>query len=70
MALRQSVLHSPPARPELEKLLEDARRNGITEDQLKEQRVSFAYGNAPDSNNMITKETVRNASASLRLAHA
>lgn len=56
-----------PARPELEKLLEQARKSGVTEEQLREQRASFAYGNAP-ANSKITKESAKAAASSLRLA--
>jgi hypothetical protein len=64
MAMRKSVLKSPPARPELDRLLARARATGVTDDQLREQRVSFAYGNAPASSG-ITKETARNAANSI-----
>ena len=47
MAARKSALKRAPARPDLERLLELARTTRVTDDQLQEQRVSFAYGNAP-----------------------
>lgn len=47
MAIRKSALIDPPARPELDRLLEQARAVGVTDEQLREQRISFAYGNAP-----------------------
>lgn len=52
--------------PELEKLLEESRAHEVTEDELKEQRVSFAFGNAPESE-LITKESVRFSSNHIRL---
>ncbi len=52
---------------DLEALIERSRRTPVTEDQLREQRVSFAFGNSPDSE-FITKETVRKASKTIRLA--
>lgn len=67
MAARKSVLNPPPARPELDKLLDAARRAPATDAQLQEQRVSFAYGNALDVSPRITKESVRDASKSLRI---
>jgi hypothetical protein len=67
MAIRKSTIRAAPPRPELDRLLEQARITGVTEEQLREQRVSFAYGNAPQ-NSRITKESVRTASTSLRLA--
>ena len=69
MAIRKSTIRPAPPRPELERLLEQARVSGVTEEQLHEQRVSFAYGNAPE-NSRITKESVRTASRRLRLAGA
>lgn len=70
MAIRQSVLRSPPPRPELEKLLESARKSGVTEEQLQQQRVSFAYGNAPLSDERVTKESALKASKRSRLVGA
>lgn len=66
MADRKSFLGPKPSHPELEQLLENARDTDIPNSVLEEQRVSFAYGNAPRSAN-ITKESVRNASKSLRI---
>ncbi|EFL87643.1 conserved hypothetical protein [Ahrensia sp. R2A130] len=37
-----------------------------TDSELAEQRISFAFGNAPDSD-LITKESVRQASRTTRL---
>lgn len=61
MAARKSFLKSAPSDEQFDRLLAEAAQAGITEDQLKEQRVSFAYGNAPaDSKN--SKASVRDAS--------
>jgi hypothetical protein len=70
MAARKSMLHPAPARPDLERLVEEARRVGITDEQLQEQRVSFAYGNAPASAVRLTKESIRAASTRSRLLPA
>lgn len=68
MAARKSVLKPAPPRPDLDKLLESARRrDGASEVDLAEQRISFAYGNAPFSAATITKESVRDSSRRLRL---
>jgi hypothetical protein len=67
MADRKSALKPPPPRPELDRLLEQARVAGVTEEQLLEQRVSFAYGNAPEDSG-ITKESVRRAANTVRIA--
>ena len=66
MAARKSFLGPPPNRPELDKLLEKVPTVKLTEEQLHEQRVSFAYGNAPTSSR-ITKKSVRSASKSIRI---
>jgi hypothetical protein len=38
----------------------------VTEEELREQRVIFAFGNAPESE-LITKDSVRAASTHIRL---
>jgi len=71
MAARQSLLKQAPSRPELDKLLEEARKSGVSDEQLQKQRASFAYGNAPSiSESRITKETALEASKRNRLACA
>lgn len=69
MAVRKSVITPAPQRPELDRLLQHARQHGVTDEQLMEQRASFAYGNAPVGSR-ITKESARIASKSVRLVHA
>ncbi len=54
MAARKVSITPPPQRADLERLLEAARTTVVTDDQLQEQRVSFAYGNAPEGSR-ITK---------------
>jgi hypothetical protein len=66
MAARKPLIGPTPNHPELDKLLEHARAAPATDEQLREQRISFAYGNAPESA-PITKESLRKASQSLRL---
>ena len=67
MAVRKSFLGPKPEHPELDQLLEATRNVHLTDEQLEEQRVSFAYGNAPFDTTLITKESVRAASKSIRL---
>ena len=67
MAARKQFLNTKPADPELLKLLDAARLKGVTEEELEEQRVSFAYGNAPADSPQITKESVRYSSKHIRL---
>jgi hypothetical protein len=67
MAIRKSFLGAAPVHPELDQLLEATRYIQVSDAQLKEQRVSFAYGNAPVDATGITKDSVRVASESIRL---
>ena len=68
MADRKPILGDSPPRPELDRLFEDAKRTGVSDADLAEQRFSFAYGNAP-ANSEITKELVREASRTVRMVH-
>jgi hypothetical protein len=61
MAERKLFLGPSPVHPELDRLREETRDLKVTEADLEEQRVSFAYGNAP-ADSPITKESVRKAS--------
>jgi hypothetical protein len=65
MADRKQFLGEVAFDPELKELLENAKP--ATEEQLHEQRISFAFGNSPDSE-YITKDSVRKASESILLA--
>ena len=64
MAERQPVLGPTPQHPELDRLLEETRQLTVSEADLQEQRISFAYGNAPRASK-ITKDSVRTASRSI-----
>lgn len=66
MAARKSALKSAPHRPELDRLMEASIKAGVSDDVLREQRVSFVYGNAPDGSR-ITKDSARKAARSIRL---
>jgi hypothetical protein len=68
MADRKPILGNSPARPELDRLLEESKHYVISDAELQEQRVSFAYGNAPQ-NSSVTKESVRESSGSMRILH-
>ena len=56
MAERKSALKRAPERPHLQELLERAKTVKITEDELRAQRASFVYGNAPVGSR-ITKDS-------------
>ena len=66
MAERQPTLRPPTAHPELDRLLDEALKRPITNEELEEQRVSFAFGNAPEGSR-ITKDSVRAASKTMRI---
>lgn len=51
---------------QLSELLQDVQNTDVTEDVLREQRISFAFGNAPQSD-LITKDSVRSSSQNIRL---
>ena len=48
----------PPTDPELLALLERARNHKMTPEELREQRISFVYGNVAFDNPAITREMV------------
>lgn len=66
MPARKQFQSSLSVSPELSDLLERSKATRVTEDELREQRVSFAFGNAPQSE-LITKDSVRVASKKIRL---
>lgn len=66
MPARKQFQTSLEVSPELAAALDKAKRQEVSEADLHEQRVSFAFGNAPDSD-LITKESVRRSSERIRL---
>ena len=66
MADRKQFLNVTSADAELVRLLDSTRDVQVTDDQLREQRISFAFGNSPYSQN-ITRDSVKRASESMRL---
>jgi hypothetical protein len=66
MADRKQFQNVTSPDPELMRLLAESCDIPVTEDELREQRISFAFGNAPDSE-FITKDSVRLASKHIRL---
>lgn len=61
MTDRKQFLGNPPEDPELTALLKAARKQEITDEDMQEQQISFAYGNAMGIAG-ITKDSVREAS--------
>ena len=66
MADRKQFMNVEAADAELVLLLDATRDVVVTEEQLRAQRVSFAFGNAPHSLE-ITRESVVRASERMRL---
>jgi hypothetical protein len=69
MAERKSALKRAPERPRLQALLEQAKTVTVTDEQLREQRASFVYGNAPKGSR-ITKESAQRAVDHVRITPA
>lgn len=67
MADRKQFRDPGPPDPELLALLEESKKTEVSEEELREQRISFAFGNALGAE-QITKESVREASAHIRLS--
>ena len=68
MADRQQFLRHIQPDPELTKILAESKATTVTEEELREQRISFAFGNAPrGSENRITKDSVKAASEHIKL---
>jgi hypothetical protein len=67
MADRKQFIEISEPNNELLRLLEELRDTPVTEEELREQRISFAFGNAPASSTLITKDSVRHASQTIRL---
>lgn len=66
MALRKQFSGNVKADPELLAIMESSRMIPVTDEMLREQRISFAFGNAMNAER-ITKESVRATSQSIRL---
>jgi hypothetical protein len=66
MADRKQFLGVVQANDVLLQLLRESRDRVVTDDELREQRISFAFGNSLNSDR-ITKDSVRQASQSIRL---
>ncbi len=65
MADRKQFFGDIEADPDLKRMLDQS--SPVTEEDLHEQRISFAFGNAPANATSITKDSVRLASEHIRL---
>ena len=66
MAARKQFQSRLTVTPQLSQVLEEARTREVSEEELREQRISFAFGNAPQSD-LITKDSVRRSAENIRL---
>jgi hypothetical protein len=66
MADRKQFMGVTAPDPELVRVLEESRKTEVSEEELHEQRISFAFGNALASES-ITKDSVRQASQHIKL---
>ncbi len=66
MADRKQFFGDIATDPKLQRALDESRTRKVTDADLQEQRISFAFGNAP-ANAGITKESVRKASKHISL---
>ena len=64
---RKQFQSIPLVDEELTRLLRESRNRPVTEEELREQRVSFAFGNAPAASDRITKDSVRAASEHIKM---
>lgn len=69
MAERKQFFGVAEADAVLMLILNESRNRIVTEDELREQRISFAFGNSLNANG-ITKESVRHASKNILLVSA
>ncbi len=66
MAERKAALGQVPERPRLRSLLDRAKSVTVTDDDLRKQRASFVYGNAPKGSR-ITKESAAKSIDRIRI---
>jgi len=66
MADRKQFVGVTAPDPDLVRILEESKGNEVSEAELREQRISFAFGNGLASDS-ITKDSVRKASEHIRL---
>lgn len=67
MAARKPFAGTFEADPRVNEQINTSRQNAITDAQIAEQRISFAFGNAPATLDGVTKESVRSSSGSVKL---
>lgn len=66
MAERKAAGRPTPHRPELQALLDRAKTVTLTEADLRQQKASFVYGNAP-KDSQITRESAERSVNRIRI---
>ncbi len=66
MAIRKQFLKAAAPDPELVELIKKRKSKPVTDEELRRQRLSFAFGNAMNAEG-VTKESVQTASDRIRL---
>ena len=66
MAERKASLERAPERPRLRTLLDSAKTVTVTDAELRAQRASFVYGNAPKGSR-ITKDSATKSVERIRV---
>jgi len=66
MAARKQFIDRPAPNEKLKALLENEKKSEVSDEVLAAQRISFAFGNASDAEN-ITKASVTAAAGRIRL---
>lgn len=66
MAHRKQSVVRAPVRNDLKTVFESSRSRKVSEEELHEQRISFAFGQALN-NEKVTKESVRTTAQRVRL---
>ena len=66
MSRRQPVRTPSPPRPELERLVAEALKREMTEEEYLQQQISWVYGNSPFDSD-ITRERAEEAVRNFRM---
>lgn len=65
--MKQRIQSDLKVSPRLKRLLAAAKKRVVTEEELREQRISFAYGNLALHDPRVTKDDIRRAAERIKL---
>lgn len=68
MAARKQFMNRPTPNARLIALLDETRNMVVTDEVLAAQRISFAYGNASEEAENVTKASVTESAGRIRLS--